>query len=133
VSLEYEKSLISAGFQYSNSEQRERMVKAERATTDARVQQVIDLKNQVCVVCACAPFAVQSRSLLLSNTHALFIRSFSSQVCKNGEGFIVINQKGIDPVSLDMLQKAGIVGIRRAKRRNMERLTRACGGTAVNR
>lgn len=35
--------------------------------------------------------------------------------------FIVINQKGIDPISLDMLQKEGIVGIRRAKRRNMER------------
>ena len=45
---------------------------------------------------------------------------------------IVINQKGIDPVSLDILAKAGIVGIRRAKRRNMERLARACGGYAVN-
>lgn len=31
-----------------------------------------------------------------------------------------------------MLAKAGIVGIRRAKRRNMERLTLACGGIAVN-
>ena len=28
--------------------------------------------------------------------------------------------------------KAGIVGIRRAKRRNMERLARACGGYAIN-
>lgn len=36
---------------------------------------------------------------------------------------MVINQKGIDPISLDLLQKAGIVGIRRAKRRNMERLS----------
>lgn len=48
------------------------------------------------------------------------------------ETMIVINQKGIDPISLDMLQKAGMVGIRRAKRRNMERLSRACGGYAVN-
>lgn len=47
-------------------------------------------------------------------------------------GFVVINQKGIDPPCLDILAKAGIVGIRRAKRRNMERLTLACGGSPVN-
>eukprot|EP01113_Clastostelium_recurvatum_P015445 TRINITY_DN1861_c0_g1_i1.p1 TRINITY_DN1861_c0_g1~~TRINITY_DN1861_c0_g1_i1.p1 ORF type:complete len:538 (+),score=136.62 TRINITY_DN1861_c0_g1_i1:36-1649(+) len=47
-------------------------------------------------------------------------------------GFIVINQKGIDPICLDMMAKANILGLRRAKRRNMERLTLACGGTAVN-
>lgn len=45
---------------------------------------------------------------------------------------MVINQKGIDPISLDMLQKAGIIGLRRAKKRNMERLSRACGGYAIN-
>lgn len=31
-----------------------------------------------------------------------------------------------------MLANEGILGLRRAKRRNMERLTRACGGVAVN-
>lgn len=31
-----------------------------------------------------------------------------------------------------MLSKAGILALRRAKRRNMERLTLACGGVAVN-
>ncbi|EDV20134.1 uncharacterized protein TRIADDRAFT_38421 [Trichoplax adhaerens] len=46
--------------------------------------------------------------------------------------FVVINQKGIDPVSLNMLAKEGIVALRRAKRRNMERLTLACEGTAMN-
>jgi len=46
--------------------------------------------------------------------------------------FVVINQKGIDPFSLDMLAKEGIMALRRAKRRNMERLTLACGGTALN-
>jgi T-complex protein 1 subunit zeta len=46
--------------------------------------------------------------------------------------FVVINQKGIDPHSLDMLAKEGIVGLRRAKRRNMERLALACGGVAMN-
>ena len=39
---------------------------------------------------------------------------------------------GIDPVSLDMLARAGIVALRRAKRRNMERLALACGGMAMN-
>lgn len=46
--------------------------------------------------------------------------------------FVVINQKGIDPNSLDMLAKEGIVALRRAKRRNMERLALACGGIAMN-
>ncbi|XP_049879230.1 T-complex protein 1 subunit zeta [Pectinophora gossypiella] len=46
--------------------------------------------------------------------------------------FVVINQKGIDPLSLDSLAKEGILALRRAKRRNMERLSLACGGVAVN-
>ncbi|CAF0829512.1 unnamed protein product [Didymodactylos carnosus] len=46
--------------------------------------------------------------------------------------FVVINQKGIDPFSLDALAKEGILALRRAKRRNMERLTLACGGEAMN-
>jgi T-complex protein 1 subunit zeta len=55
------------------------------------------------------------------------------QVCDSTEhSFIVVNQKGIDPMSLDLFAKAGILALRRAKRRNMERLTLACGGTAVN-
>lgn len=56
-----------------------------------------------------------------------------NKVCEgNNKGFVVINQKGIDPFSLDTLAKNGIVGLRRAKRRNMERLTLACGGIAMN-
>ena len=57
---------------------------------------------------------------------------FKRQICKGNETFAVINQKGIDPVSLDMLAKEGIIALRRAKRRNMERLTLACGGSPVN-
>ncbi|GBP41569.1 T-complex protein 1 subunit zeta [Eumeta japonica] len=45
---------------------------------------------------------------------------------------VLINQKGIDPLSLDILAKEGIMGLRRAKRRNMERLALACGGVAMN-
>lgn len=48
------------------------------------------------------------------------------------KGFVVINQKGIDPISLDMLAKEGIMALRRAKKRNMERLQAACGGFAIN-
>eukprot|EP01125_Pyxidicula_operculata_P021849 TRINITY_DN8697_c0_g1_i1.p1 TRINITY_DN8697_c0_g1~~TRINITY_DN8697_c0_g1_i1.p1 ORF type:complete len:541 (-),score=160.80 TRINITY_DN8697_c0_g1_i1:107-1729(-) len=48
------------------------------------------------------------------------------------KSFVVINQKGIDPGSLAMLANEGILALRRAKRRNMERCTLACGGIAVN-
>ncbi|XP_003391083.2 PREDICTED: T-complex protein 1 subunit zeta, partial [Amphimedon queenslandica] len=55
------------------------------------------------------------------------------KVCNGGNhGFVVINQKGIDPISLDQLAKEGIIALRRAKRRNMERLVLACGGEAMN-
>lgn len=48
------------------------------------------------------------------------------------KNFVVINQQGIDPNSLDMLAREGITALRRAKRRNMERLTKACGGRPMN-
>lgn len=48
------------------------------------------------------------------------------------KSFVVINQKGIDPLSLDVLAKNGILALRRAKRRNMERLQLVCGGVAQN-
>ncbi|GLJ48206.1 hypothetical protein SUGI_1017970 [Cryptomeria japonica] len=100
VSLEYEKSEVNAGFFYSNAEQREKMVIAERKHVDDKVQKIIDLKKKIC------------------DGH--------------DKNLVVINQKGIDPTSLDMLAKEGIVALRRAKRRNMERLVLACGGEAVN-
>eukprot|EP00850_Spirogloea_muscicola_P023142 SM000332S12447 [mRNA] locus=s332:46304:51288:- [translate_table: standard] len=61
------------------------------------------------------------------------IVALKKQVCdESDDNFVVINQKGIDPTSLDILARHGIVGLRRAKRRNMERLVLACGGEAVN-
>jgi len=56
------------------------------------------------------------------------------KVCtpENKKTFVVINQKGVDPMSLDALAKEGIMALRRAKRRNMERLVLACGGSAMN-
>jgi len=53
-------------------------------------------------------------------------------VIRKKKHFVVINQKGIDPLSLDAFAKEGILALRRAKRRNMERLTLAAGGLAVN-
>lgn len=47
ISLEYEKSEVNSGFFYSNAEQRERLVAAERAVTDDKVQQIIALKRKV--------------------------------------------------------------------------------------
>lgn len=64
------------------------------------------------------------------------IVEFKRKVCDGVDAkhknFVIINQKGIDPISLEELQKNGILALRRAKRRNMERLSLACGGTAVN-
>ena len=60
--------------------------------------------------------------------------ALKKQVCGEDpdKNFVVINQKGIDPISLDLFQKEGIMALRRAKKRNMERLILACGGVAVN-
>lgn len=100
ISLEYEKSEVNSGFFYSSAEQREKLVAAERAYTNERVQKIIDLKKKVCDT--------------------------------PDKTFVIMNQKGIDLISLDMLAKEGIMALRRAKKRNMERLTLACGGFAVN-
>ncbi|GAA5886218.1 hypothetical protein JCM16303_004464 [Sporobolomyces ruberrimus] len=110
VSLEYEKTEVNSGFFYSSAEQREKLVESERKFTDAKVRKIIELKQAVC----------------------------DQQLDKEGNpigeqmNFVLINQKGIDPLSLDMLAKQGIMALRRAKRRNMERLQLVCGGTAQN-
>jgi len=57
---------------------------------------------------------------------------FKRSVCKEGESFVIINQKGIDPLSLDIFAKENILCLRRAKRRNMERLSLACGGSPIH-
>ncbi|KAF8894955.1 chaperonin Cpn60/TCP-1 family [Gymnopilus junonius] len=106
VSLEYEKTEVNSGFFYSSAEQREKLVESERKFLDAKLQKIVNLKNQVC------DQAVDSK--------------------EKKKGFVIINQKGIDPMSLDVLAKNGIFALRRAKRRNMERLQLICGGTAQN-
>eukprot|EP01023_Acetabularia_acetabulum_P032782 TRINITY_DN3062_c0_g1_i1.p1 TRINITY_DN3062_c0_g1~~TRINITY_DN3062_c0_g1_i1.p1 ORF type:complete len:532 (-),score=99.96 TRINITY_DN3062_c0_g1_i1:264-1859(-) len=61
------------------------------------------------------------------------IIQLKKKVCSGSDAsFMVINQKGIDPPSLDLLAKEGILALRRAKKRNMERLALACGGYTIN-
>ncbi|KAK9884373.1 hypothetical protein WA026_005322 [Henosepilachna vigintioctopunctata] len=75
VSMEYEKSEVNSGFFYKTSEEREKMVKAEREFIEQRVKKVVELKKKLC--------------------HG------------TDKSFVVINQKGIDPMSLDLLAKEG--------------------------
>ena len=88
-------SEVNSGFFYSSAEQREKLVESERRFIDAKLKKIVELKNQVC------DQAVDSK--------------------EKPKGFVIINQKGIDPLSLDVLAKNGILALRRAKRRNMER------------
>ncbi len=164
-----------AGFFYSSAEQREKLVAAERAWTDERVNKIIELKRKVrwrvrrnrspaiacaprgraqqqrrrsltsgapanaarrraraslCLALVCTPLPDQSP--LAARVALLSLRA-APQVCDTPDKhLVVINQKGIDPISLDLLAKEGIIGLRRAKKRNMERLQAACGGFAVN-
>ena len=108
VSMEYEKTEVNSGFFYKSAEEREKLVEAERKFIDDRVKKVIEFKRKVC----------------------------GDDEQSNGDNkkktFVIINQKGIDPLSLDALAKEGIMALRRAKRRNMERMALACGGIAVN-
>lgn len=103
-------SEVNSGFFYSSAEQREKLVESERRFIDARLKKIVELKNHVCDQAVDAKDGVQGKS----------------------KGFVIINQKGIDPLSLDILAKNGIMALRRAKRRNMERLQLVCGGTAQN-
>uniref|UniRef100_A0A914XQ28 T-complex protein 1 subunit zeta n=1 Tax=Plectus sambesii TaxID=2011161 RepID=A0A914XQ28_9BILA len=106
VSLEYEKTEVNSGLFYKSAGERERLLAAERDFITKRVELIINLKKKVC-------------------------DNADSKDDKK-RGFVIINQKGIDPPSLDLLAKEGILALRRAKRRNMERLQLACGGEAVN-
>ena len=94
-------SEVNSGFFYSSAEQREKLVESERKFTDERVKKIVELKNLAC------DQAVDSK--------------------EKQKNFVVINQKGIDPLSLDILAKNGILALRRAKRRNMERYVLALG------
>jgi T-complex protein 1 subunit zeta len=71
------------------------LVEAERKFVDEKVKKIVELKNLVC--------------------------DQATEGKEKKKNFVVLNQKGIDPLSLDILAKNGILALRRAKRRNMER------------
>lgn len=61
------------------------------------------------------------------------IIDFKRKVCEGtNKNFVIIDEKGIDPICLEKFAAEGMMALRRAKRRNMERIVLACGGTAVN-
>ena len=107
VSLEYEKTEVNSGFFYSSAEQREKLVESERSFVDSKLRKIVELKDAVCDAPTSTPESER-------------------------KSFVIVNQKGIDPMSLDVLAKHGILALRRAKRRNMERLQLCCGGVAQN-
>lgn len=99
-------SEVNSGFFYNSAEQREKLVESERRFIDAKLRKIVELKKHVC--------------------------DQDVSEGKDQKSFVIINQKGIDPLSLDVLAKNGIMALRRAKRRNMERLQLVCGGQAQN-
>ena len=62
--------------------------------------------------------------------------TLSFHICFNPssiqQSFVMVNQKGIDALCLDIFAKENILCLRRAKRRNMERMTLACGGSPIH-
>jgi len=69
----------------------------------------------------------------LINKRVKSIIQLKRSVClEKNYGFVLINQKGIDTISLDLLAKEGILGIRRAKRKNLERIALLCNCIPVN-
>ncbi|KAL7673287.1 hypothetical protein ACOME3_008153 [Neoechinorhynchus agilis] len=97
ISFEFEKTEVNAEFFYKSAEDREKLVSSERHHILARVEKIVELKRTLCVG------------------------------KRKDYGFVVVTQRGIDPFSLDLFAKDGIMALRRAKKRNMERLVKVCG------
>ncbi|SCM19092.1 T-complex protein 1 subunit zeta, putative [Plasmodium chabaudi chabaudi] len=106
TSLEYEKSEVFSSFVYSNAEDRDKLVESERKFTDDKIKKIIEIKKNI----------------------------IEKKFKETGEmyNFAVFNQKGIDPISLDLLAKENIMALRRIKRRNLERIVLCCGGNPCN-
>jgi T-complex protein 1 subunit zeta len=71
------------------------------------------------------------REFILAKARA--IAAFGTDIKNStGKSLMVVSEKGIDPFSLEILAKAGILALRRAKRRNLERLLYMCGGNIIS-
>lgn len=73
--------------------------------------------------------AESEREFILEKARA--IASFALELKKEGKSMILVDEKGIDPFSLEVLSEAGVLALRRAKRRNLERLINMCGGRII--
>jgi T-complex protein 1 subunit zeta len=102
ISFEYEKTEDNSQFYYSRTSQKKEMEAGERAHIKRRVDRVLDVMREICE----------------ENRH-------------NPPRFMVITQKGVDPFALEMFAANGVLALRRAKRRNMERLQRLTGAVPV--
>uniref|UniRef100_A0A7S0EMC9 Uncharacterized protein n=1 Tax=Hanusia phi TaxID=3032 RepID=A0A7S0EMC9_9CRYP len=76
-------------------------------------------------------FALHEQELLKKKINKII--QLKRLVCKNNSNsFMVINQKGIDSYSLDLLAKESIIAVRRAKKKNLERISLLCNCTPIN-
>lgn len=102
ISFEYEKPEQNAQFYYRSTEEKMKMEEGERYIIMQRVQKVLEAIQKVAV-------ANQSQN----------------------PQFMVITQKGIDQHVLEVFAKYNILALRRAKRKNMERLQSLTGCTPI--
>lgn len=83
-------------------------------------------------------FSTASQKELLAISERELVEKRANQIvnflktCTQFSSFLIINQKGIEPIALDIFAKAGILALRRAKRRNVDRVLRLCGGQLYN-
>lgn len=103
ISFEYEKPELNAQFYYSRAEDKIKMEEGERRILMQRVQQVLEMMQKV----------AQANS------------SLSPQ-------FMLITQKGIDQHALEVFARYNVLALRRAKRRNMQRLQMLTGCTPIS-
>ena len=69
-----------------------------------------------------------------STRNATLIAQFADRMRREtGRRLLFVTDKGIDPHNLEILARHNVLGLRRAKRRNLERIMRICGGTLVSR
>lgn len=102
ISFEYEKPEQNAQFYYRRTEDKLALEEGERRVIMQRVQKVIETMQEV----------------------ARLNQSQNPQ-------FMLITQKGIDQYALEVFARYHVLALRRAKKRNMERLQRLTGCTPV--
>ncbi|KAI5190646.1 T-complex protein 1 subunit zeta [Nematocida sp. AWRm77] len=102
ISFEYEKPEHNAQFYYKRTADKQALEEGERRVVLQRVQKVLEAMQEV------------------ARAHA-----------QQNPQFMVITQKGIDQYALEVFARHKVLALRRAKRRNMERLQRLTGCTPV--